>query len=510
MADTKQLDGRTEVTFDDGTTLTAPDLIGEVEEMSLQESVTRSGGTTQDPALLSAFKGQGMQVVKVLELNIRADEAPISVSGVRRSSSSPGQTRLGEEAISLQVPAVVASEGAVAMYTDEEGGIRWIFPEAPQGVRPATRGLGENYHFLIPRESAPAPPAATAGATRGLGTQLARRVVRVITWITDPIVGAGIQTAMKKWEESNRPYSFRAFPFMPGSGEPNWSGLAKGRALCFIHGTFSSCHASYSVLSPETVAELEQLYEKRIFGFDHPSLHHGPAENIETFFRMLRERLPAGSALELDVVTHSRGGLVLRTLDQAIRDGKTNGLKVSIRRAILVASPNRGTVLTTGDHGIDMIDRYTNLIAKLPDNVFTYVFEGLLTLVKLAYHAGVNTLPGLMSMQPEGVFLGALNAKPLRTEPTPEYYAIAANYAPKPGDGLGGIFKRIGDKVVDTCFEEENDLVVPTLGSSRRRDAEEWISPARLLKLAEAEAIHHCNYFGSPKVAQQILQWLKV
>jgi hypothetical protein len=510
MADTKQLDGRTEVTFDDGTTLIAPDLIGEVEEMSLQESHTRSGGVAQDPALLAAFEGQGMQVAKVLELNIQDDISPVGPAGIRRSSSSPGQTRLGEEAISLQVPAIKANEAAVAMYTDEEGCIRWIFPEAREDARSATRGAGENYHFLLPRESAPAPPPATARPTRGTGTQLARRVVRVITWITDPIIGAGLEVAVRKWEEPNRPYGLRAFPFMPGAGEPDWSTIAEGRALCFIHGTFSSCHASYSVFSSETIGELEQLYDKRIFGFDHPSLHHGPAENIETLFSMLSERLPAGSALELDVVTHSRGGLVLRTLDQAIRDGKTNGLKVSIRRAILVASPNRGTVLTTGDHGIDMIDRYTNLIAKLPDNVFTYLFEGLLTLVKLSYHAGVNTLPGLMSMQPEGVFLGALNAKPLGNEPTPEYYAIAANYAPKPGDGLGGVFKRIGNKVVDTCFEEENDLVVPTLGSSRRRDTEEWISPARLLKLVEVEAIHHCNYFGSPKVAQQILQWLKV
>jgi hypothetical protein len=66
--------------------------------------------------------------------------------------------------------------------------------------------------------------------------------------------------------------------------------------------------------------------------------------------------------------------------------------------------------------------------------------------------------------------------------PTPEYHAIAANFAPKPGDGLGGVFKRIGDKIVDTCFEEENDLVVPTLGGSHRRDTEKWIAfiPSRV------------------------------
>jgi hypothetical protein len=508
MAETKQLDGRTEVVFDDGTKLVAPDLVGEIEEMSLHESNTRSAGKAQDPALLASFEGQGMQVAKILELDIQDDLAPIGAAGASRSSSSPGETRHGEDGIALEVPVVKRNEAAAVMYTDEEGSIRWIFPQPREGTSTATRGPGENYVFLLPRESAPAPSAATGKATRGTGTKLARRVVRLITWITDPIVGAGLEMIIKPWEEAKRPYGLRAFPFMPGGPEPDWSAMSAGRALCFIHGTFSSCYASYSVFSPETVAELQALYGKRIFGFDHPTLHHGPADNIRIFFEMLNERLPKESKLELDVVTHSRGGLVLRTLDQEIHDEKTSGLDVSIRRVVLVASPNRGTALATGDHGIDMLDRYTNLFAQLPDNVFTYLFEGLLTIVKLAYHAGVNTLPGIMSMQPEGDFLKALNAR-LLERGAPEYHAIAANFAPKPGDGLRGIFKRLGDKVVDTCFEEDNDLVVPTLGSSHRRDSEEWISGPRLLKLEKEEAIHHCSYFGSPKVGHQIVEWLK-
>jgi hypothetical protein len=507
MADTKQLDGRTEVSFDDGTTLIAPDLIGEVEELSLQESTTRSGGAAQDPALLAAIERQGMQVAKVLELNIQDDLAPATTTGARRSSSSPGVTRLGEEAILLQMPAANVNERAVAMHTDEAGTIRWILPEPRESEEGTTRGAGGTFQFLLPRESAPAPAQTNASLTRGRGTQLARRVVRVITWATDPLLGAGLTAAVAKWEEANRPYAFRSFPFMQGAGEPDWAALGHGRALCFIHGTFSSCYASYSILSPETVSELERLYDKRIFGFDHPSLHHGPAQNIETFIEMLKARLPADTALEFDVITHSRGGLVLRTLDQAIRDGKTGGLQLSIRRVILVASPNRGTALATADHGMDMVDRYTNLITYLPDNVFTYLFEALLTLVKLVYHAAVNTLPGLMSMQPAGSFLGALNAG-LSPQSKPEYYAIAANYAPKPGDGLSGLFKRIGDKVVDTCFEEPNDLVVPTRGSSHRAESDEWISASRLLQLTEAETIHHCSYFGSAKVDRQIVDWL--
>ena len=47
--------------------------------------------------------------------------------------------------------------------------------------------------------------------------------------------------------------------------------------------------------------------------FDHFTLSEDPRQNIQWFF----EQLPEDITLDLDVVTHSRGGLVARVLTEA-------------------------------------------------------------------------------------------------------------------------------------------------------------------------------------------------
>ena len=89
----------------------------------------------------------------------------------------------------------------------------------------------------------------------------------------------------------------------------DWARLGAGRALLFVHGTFSSCDAFHD-LPPAVMEELSARYGGRLFAFDHPTLSDDPAANAE----YLLAQLPAGTSLTVDIVCHSRGGLVAREI----------------------------------------------------------------------------------------------------------------------------------------------------------------------------------------------------
>jgi len=82
------------------------------------------------------------------------------------------------------------------------------------------------------------------------------------------------------------------------------------RSLLLVHGTFSNAAAAYRPLASSTFFERTKgIYGDRIYAFDHFSLSRTPEENV----RMLLEGLPPQTTT-FDVITHSRGGLVLRNL----------------------------------------------------------------------------------------------------------------------------------------------------------------------------------------------------
>ena len=134
---------------------------------------------------------------------------------------------------------------------------------------------------------------------------------------------------------------------------------------------------------------LKDTYGDRIFAFDHFSVSRTPEENA----RMLLEALPEQTTT-FDVVTHSRGGLVLRHL---VERGDLFGQlsrRFKLGRAVLVASPNDGTPLATPKRWDETVGWLANLLELFPDNPFTtgaaFVANGL---VWLANHVS-GDLPG--------------------------------------------------------------------------------------------------------------------
>jgi len=488
-----------------GYTLQAPELFGRVTKMSGTESATRSDSGHYEDRLLEAMQQVEVHTQNVFEIEVTADTLAGSPFSTIRSGDLLVATRENEPAIVLRAPSLGDQVEQVVLYTDEAGVSRWIFPEiANSQTAGATRGGSGEIIFHLPRNGAPTPPvAADEQASRGPISKLGRRLVRVLAWSTDDIVGQGALAVATRWETARRPYALRPLPFTDGEPRVAWDTVRQGRALLLIHGTFSSSRSAFAHLPQTTIDQLCHLYGGRLFAFDHPSLHHSTQQNAQT----LLDLLPAGIELNLDILTHSRGGLLGRELTERLPDLNRAGRQLKIHKAILVAAPNRGTILTDGDHGIEMLDRYTNLLTSLPDNAYTLTIEGILLVVKLLLHGALKGLPGLQNMYPKGEYLQRLNASLAHDT---QYYALAANFTPSAPGLLARFGKWAADKYIDGVFGEDNDGVVPTRGSYECEPESPGfpVLPERLVVFEKDDQIHHCNYFTSERLNRQIIEWL--
>src|SRR5205823_1713162 len=154
--------------------------------------------------------------------------------------------------------------------------------------------------------------------------------------------------------------------------------------------------------------------------------------------------LPDG-VFEFDVITHSRGGLVLRNLVEKSAALGVAGQRFRLGHAVLVASPNEGTPLATPKRWQDTVGWFANLLEMFPDNPFTtgaeFVANGL---VWLAKHAS-GDLPGLHSMDGAGDLIAELQGPP---GPPPDgYSALVSNFNPS-----GNILQRALDAGIDEFF----------------------------------------------------------
>jgi len=228
------------------------------------------------------------------------------------------------------------------------------------------------------------------------------------------------------------------------------------RTLLFIHGTFSNAASAFGPLASSSFFDrVAGLYGDRIFAFNHFSLSRTPEENA----RMLLQGLP-DKTFTLDVITHSRGGLVLRNLVERASVFGSLARRFKLGHAVLVASPNDGTPLATPTRWKETVGWIANLLEMFPDNPFTtgaeFVANGL---VWLAKHAS-GDLPGLHAMDAAGDPIAEIQAPP---GPPPDgYSALVSNFNPS-----GNILQRALDAGLDQFFGSANDLVVPSEGGWR-------------------------------------------
>ena len=284
------------------------------------------------------------------------------------------------------------------------------------------------------------------------------------------------------------------------------SPIHQGKILLFVHGTFSESEAFLKQIKRPSFTQGRRFLNwankgyDQILTFDHPTLAVSPMINA----RELAWRLKDTHA-DIDVICHSRGGLVTRWWLEAFDRG------LGKRRVVFVASPLNGTGLAAPPnirHAIDMVFTMGNAIAKVTAAIpFMAFATGLFQIVNSITRIAAKTplVDSIVAMVP-GLAAQArvennFERKSLRLDAYREsqksYFAIVSNFE---SEKVGWKFwrhfrkKNLLDSGMDTIFEGPNDLVVDTSSMTSLKDGLR-IPNANVYDYGTTDKIYHTNYF---------------
>ena len=328
----------------------------------------------------------------------------------------------------------------------------------------------------------------------------------------------------------------------PPAGDP-----AASPILVLIHGTASSTAGSFGKLWEGGAGEaarqaLVHRYGDRVYALEHRSLTQSPIRNALDLAKALATHLPAHS--HVDLVTHSRGGLVGELLCLAERDrtgdpfdselmtalfaadrtiaeqlglGRLDGEAAKARdqaysedrealadllrqldahplhitRFVRVACPARGTTLASG-----RLDRWLSVLNLLTDNgLFGDVADFLLAVVK--ERTDPRTLPGLEAMLPGSALTRLLQNPALSTRA--DLTVISGDIE---GDSLWGQLKLLA---TDWFYGADHDLMVNTgsMHGGLRRPPQ-----GARFRSDRGAAVNHFNYFTNKKTVDWLIAGL--
>lgn len=294
---------------------------------------------------------------------------------------------------------------------------------------------------------------------------------------------------------------------------------ATPRALLIIHGTFSKSDVIFEELQacPEGKAFLAKAVAryKQVLAFDHPTLSVSPILNAMDLQKSL-----AGYEGSLDVICHSRGGLVAAWwLCIGVRN---------VRRVVFVASPLEGTSLASPSRLKESLDTLANIadasekLATLgatfvpPAAPLLTVATGLMQVLGAGLSitarsplldAGVAVVAGLASQSRVGNNQELLRLHRTTWGSSPEFFAVRSDFEPgSPDDPWWQFWKKLrkplttlADFAVDPIFDGPNDLVVDAVSMTRLLDQD--FKKAQIHDFGTNNRVHHCNYFAQPETA---------
>jgi hypothetical protein len=421
------------------------------------------------------------------------------------ATAAPDLTSDATSPLTLAHPG--AGQAAVVLVSDADGRVHtWHFPQ--RDSTPMAAEQPAPLTFAIPTRRL----AARAEAPGMLGGGFLHKIVKVLVYpIPESAIGWTAEKLATAWEQHSRPSIVHSYPLM--SGQPpqqqaltdaNWRQLSGRRSVLFLHGIFSTSAGAFSGIATSTLQTLATRYEGGLFAFDHPTVSVDPVENARQFL----SAIPAGVHLDVDIVSHSRGGLVARILsgELALPDLPTDRIKA--RRIIFAGTPNTGTPLVDEANIGHLLDRYTSLLSAFPPgpwSTVTTVLSGVLEIVQIVGMGVLPALPGLAAMAPASKLINDLNQG---AQVPAGHYAIDANFEP-----TGGLIDllRPADGIVDDVFgRAANDVAVPAAGVGTVPGDPGFPVLDRLS--FGPGPVWHCTYFSAPEAqtvtAERLLQWL--
>jgi hypothetical protein len=291
---------------------------------------------------------------------------------------------------------------------------------------------------------------------------------------------------------------------------------ATGRILLLVHGTFSNSEKLVADLLG-TKTFLEQIAAAgytQVLGFDHFTVSRPPFVNAAELARLF-----AGSTAELDIVCHSRGGLVTRWFTEMLDRQSTRK-----RRIVFVGCPLQGTSLadpTSLRHGLTLLTNIGKVLGSSFGLVpFLAAASGLMQIFSSIgtfaaksplVDVGVGLVPGVAAMSriQRNAELIALNyGTPTARN---DYFAVCGTFKT---EDVGWKFWRLFNKMKAAdlaaeylVFEQDNDLVVDTSSMTHHvfGAMPDFKDLTRFCVFDAASGVHHTAYFKDPRTLDFIV-----
>jgi len=391
--------------------------------------------------------------------------------------------------------ATTDTRASVSLLRDDEGLLRWVY----QSPRPLQNSSRRAYRAYPLHEQ-------TVVETFRFN-ELGRNAVTAKLLALDDYLTPG--QGMKRWQAGR------------WVDDPQPS-VRAGRVLLLVHGTFSESKMFSDELAAtadgrQLMSDWQRQYDT-ILAFNHPTLSVGAWSNAIDLSRALQR-----VAAPIDVVSHSRGGLVVSWL---LRLGP-----VPVKRVVCVGTPLVGTSLATPDRlraALDMLANYADVIAqvgKATATVFPFA-AGVAGLAKILgkglrlgsglpiIDAAVALVPGLATQQHnrDNLDLRQLFADDWVTRPL-EMSGIGVAFKPlesnEPAWKVWRRFTHLGDQAkyagADLVFDGPNDLVVDVASMNRLGDERpNKRTTIPFTNLGESPTTHHTNYFRDARVLTEL------
>ena len=444
------------------------------------------------------------------EVEVETVEALAPAAGRRRAAAKEASPEIAPIDLSIPVEegaarviAIRHPSGALTFHAGERD-IEKRSTRSARGTRKTSVAV-ERFRISVREDS-------DSSGKRGIVGKIFKVIVlKVANLIADAV----LSKLVLAWEKRNAKKHGRAEQWLrvtegtlaKGPLAPAVPGAGGKRALLLLHGTFSDTVGSFKNLAKtKFMAEAAARYGEEIYGYDHFTLGRSALENA----RNMLEALPEEGRV-FDVVTYSRGGLVLRAVSEDAGELGALTDRMQLGQIVLVASPNGGTPLATPKRWRETVGRVATLLDHFPDNPFTtgasFVADAIVWIASRA----VGAAPGLESMNGAGKFI-----RKIQESPSPAgdaYSSLVANHYPEKK-----LRSKLLDISADTFFGTANDLVVPSEGGWLVDDetpGAPFIPGDRIGCYGpggnispEAAGVNHINLFGREDTADFILRAL--
>lgn len=301
----------------------------------------------------------------------------------------------------------------------------------------------------------PRPRPRTLGLGDAVGGAVADAVTKRVLQVLRSPIDKALLAAVRRFEPAAQVQAWRPGGFAPLEGFEAWRALlppgADHRVLLYVHGFGSSTAGSGGA---RFVPELAPGYDA-VLSYDHPTATLTPLENAQALLAMIPDDL----RLSADLVAHSRGGLVVRSLVELLEWQP----KLQPRRLLTAGSPHAGTRLAEPERW----DRLVSLGLTLGSWLISlgggaFWAPKLLEFVLKAAAQSTFDLPGIGAMTPGSAVLQQLNQPdaPGLDERVP-YAAVTSTFAIA-NVAQQGFRQAFASLAMQVFMGEPNDLVVHT------------------------------------------------